>query len=343
MSTGSQSDQDVRRAAAAHWFNEHRAGDMNEADKRLFSQWLCQAPENRAAYRQLEQDWALFGAVAQDPDILAAREQDRRTFDQPSRLRRAALIAASVLLAVTTSWTVIDVGLTDGIDLNRETCVSRAETTTSRSGLGQRSTFSLPDGSSVTLDTDSELRVGSMRELRKLQLVRGRAFFKVAKDPTRPFVVYAGDKTVRALGTAFQVSMEGTDVTVTLVEGSVRVEEETGLLRTNYHRVDMQEPGGQLSAPQDSDWVVERVDVQAKTSWLDGHLIFLGNPLAEAVAEINRYSPQKVVFTGGRIPKREILGVFRTGDVDSFVRALELDGIALTVSRSDTQVELRVQ
>ncbi|TQV78890.1 DUF4880 domain-containing protein [Exilibacterium tricleocarpae] len=343
MSAGSPSDREVRRAAAAHWFNEHRAGDMTEADKRLFAQWLCQAPENRAAYRQMERDWALFGAVAQDPQILAAREQDRCAFDRPSHLQRVALIAASVLLALTTSWAVIDSGLTGGVDFDRPAFTSRPEATTYRTSLGQHSTFTLPDGSSVTLDTDSELRVGTMRELRKLQLVRGRAFFNVAKDPSRPFIVYAGDKTVRALGTAFQVSMEGEDVTVTLVEGSVRVEEDTGLLRPNYHRVDMQEPGGQLSAPEDSNWIVEQVDVQVQTSWLNGHLVFLSDPLADAVAEINRYSSQKIVFTGNRIPEREILGVFRTGDVGSFVRALELDGIAKVVSRNDVQIELRVQ
>ncbi len=338
MSAGSHSDREVRRAAAAHWFNEHRAGDMTEEDKRLFAQWLCQTPENRAAYSEMEQDWALFGSVAEDPQILAAREQDRRTFDNPGRLRRAALAAAAVLLAVTTAWTAIDSGLAGDMGF-----AGQAEAVIYRSDLGQRLTFSLSDGSSVTLDTDSELLVGDMQEQRRLVLQRGRAFFNVSKDPTRPFVVHAGDKTVQALGTAFQVSMDGEDVTVTLVEGSVRVEEETGLLLPSYHRVDMQQAGGQLSAPKDDSWMVERVDVQAKTSWLDGHLIFAGDPLADAVAEMNRYSEQKIVFLDKRIPKRKIVGVFRSGDVSSFVRALELDGLARVVSRSETRIELLSQ
>lgn len=336
MSTPLRSDHDVRRAAVVHWFNQHRAGDMTADDERLFAQWLSQAPENREAYRRMERDWALLGAVAEDPEILAAREDDRRTFDRPRHRRRIAMIAASMLLAMTTGWAVIDSGLLREVNVE-----SRVEVAAYRTNLGQRMAFSLADGSAVTLDTDSELLVSDMQDNRNLELVRGRAFFHVAKDPTRPFIVRAGAKTVQAIGTAFEVSMEGADVTVTLVEGAVRVEEKAGLLRGG-HSVDM-EPGGQLSATEDSNWVIEPVDVEKRTSWVNGQLVFLGDPLTDAVAEMNRYSQQKIVFVGDRIPDRKIVGVFRTGDVDSFVRAVELDGIAKVVSRSDEKIELSVQ
>ena len=336
MSTDSPADREIWRSAAAHWFSEHRAGTMTEEDRRLFTQWLSQAPENRAAYRQLEQTWALLDTVAQDPQILAAREQDRQNFDKPSRLRRAALVAAAILLAVTTSWTVIDSGLVRDLGFT-----SHTETAIYRTRLGQRLTFLLSDGSSVSLDSDSKLRVGDMYRHRQLELLRGRAFFNVVADPARPFSVRAGARTVRALGTAFQVSMAGEDVTVTLVEGVVRVEADSELLQPDPPRVDMRQAGRQLSAPQDAgNWVVEQVDVQAQTSWLDGHLVFLRKPLVEAVAEINRYTKQQIIFSGHSGPDPEIFGVFRTGDADSFVRALELDGIARVVSRSADRVEM---
>ncbi|TQV78906.1 DUF4880 domain-containing protein [Exilibacterium tricleocarpae] len=337
MSARPQSDRTLGCTAAAHWFNEHRAGDMTDADKRLFNQWLCQSPENRAAYRRIERHWAMFEAVAQDPQILAAREQDRRTFDKPSRWRRAGLAVAAVLLSVTTSWTVIDSGLAGDIDIAQHT-----ETAIYRTHLGQRLTFSLSDGSSVSLDTDSALQVSDMRANRSLELLRGRAFFNVAKDPSRPFIVRAGAKTVRALGTAFQVSMQGDDVTVTLVEGLVRVEADGGPAQPDPPPVDIQQPGGRLSAPQDSNWVVEQVDVHLQTSWLNGHLVFLGEPLADAIAEINRYSQQKLTFIDNGLPEPEILGVFRTGDVESFVRALEIDNIARVTSRNKTQIAIEL-
>ena len=336
MTSSPRSDREVRRAAAVHWFNHHRAGDMTPDDERLFAQWLSQAPENRDAYEEMERDWAILGAVAEDPEILAAREADRRVFDNPRRMRRIAAVAAAALLAMTSAWMVVDSGLVRGVAEP-----AGVEVAAYRTNLGQRMTFSLADGSEVTLDTDSELLTSDMRETRNLELVRGRAFFRVAEDPARPFIVRAGDKTVRAIGTAFEVSKEGAAVTVTLVEGAVRVAEDDGLLRPGHH-VDMQ-PGGQLSALGTRGWVVEPVDVEQQTSWLNGQLVFLGDPLAEAVAEMNRYSEQKIVFLDGRIPERNIVGVFRTGDVDSFVRAIELNGIAEIVSRGEKKIELSVQ
>ena len=329
-----RSDGEVRRTAAVHWFNHHRAGDMTADDERLFAHWLSQTPENRDAYEAVERDWALLGAVADDPEILAAREHDRRAFDAPARMRRLALAAATVLIAVTSVWAAIDSGVVD-----RFKTADAVEMATYRTSLGQRMTFFLSDGSEVTLDTDSEVTTGDMSETRMIELVRGRAFFRVAKDPSRPFIVRAGDKTVRATGTAFEVAKEeGGDITVTLVEGSVRVEEDAGFPRSG-HGVDMS-PGGQLSADSDSGWVVEPVDVLKETSWLNGQLVFFGDPLADAVAEMNRYSKQKIVFLEGRAPERKIVGVFRAGDVDGFVRAIELDGAAHVVSRDEAQIEL---
>src|SRR5690606_7675607 len=95
---------------------------------------------------------------------------------------------------------------------------------TFRTGPEQTTTITLPDGSKVTLDEGTVLRADETRRERRLELVEGRAFFRVAKDASRPFVVRARGKTITALGTAFDVSLEAEQVEVTLVEGRVKVE-----------------------------------------------------------------------------------------------------------------------
>lgn len=333
MSSGTLTERDRIRDAAAHWFNGRRSGDLSAEGELRFAEWIAADPAHAEAYGAIERSWAMLAAVADAPEIIAAREQDLRAFDRPALRRKLGAIAAALLLTVTTGWMAIDSGLLPGMGLQEP-----AEMAEYRTGLGQRSTFTLADGSVVTLDTDSELRVGSMHSRRSLELVRGRALFRVAKDPERPFVVEASGREVRALGTTFAVRINPDDITVTLVEGKVRVEEPRGLLRRSQGT--QLEPGRQLVAGDDKNWAIARVDVSRETSWLNGQLIFMRDPLNEAVAEINRYSERKIVFAGGQAPNRRIIGVFKAGDVDSFVRAVELNGFADVVSRTDTTIEL---
>lgn len=86
-----------------------------------------------------------------------------------------------------------------------------------------------------------------------------------------------------------------------------------------------------------------RVDTTRETSWLDGRLTFIRDPLAEAVEEMNRYSERKLVFTGGRVPDQRIVGVFRAGDIESFAQAAELNGFARIVNNTPDRIELTAE
>jgi len=240
--------------------------------------------------------------------------------------------AAAMVLVVTSAVTLTQSGL-----LDRYWDGARGETF--QTGTGQRTTATLTDGSVVTLDAESELRVVEMAAQRRLQLVRGHAFFQVAKDPVHPFLVEAAGKTVRAVGTKFDVRVDDKQaVTVTLVEGKVRVEQSRGWLK-HEQRADMN-AGAKLVARADQNWKLTQVDAASETSWLSGRLTFLGEPLGSAIAEVNRYSRQKIVFADGRVPDKEIVGVFAAGDIDGFVTAMQLNGIARVVERSDTEIKL---
>lgn len=324
------------RDATARWLNLRRSGDMTRADEEAFRNWLAEAPEHLASYRRLERQWAFIGTMAQDPEILRAREEDAAFFNRPRKRQRMAIGAAACLLALTTGWTVIDSGLLEGVGVG---VGHDPDIPVYRTAHGERTQVRLADGSTVTLDTDSEIRVREMEARRAVELVRGRAHFMVAKDRTRPFSVAAGDKRIEALGTAFDVRMdEGDQVIVTLVEGRVRVDEKA-LLPWKRHSTEMK-PGRQLVAQEGEPWAVASVDVEKETSWRAGQLTFMGDPLSKALSEVNRYAVQRVTFRDGLVPDRNIVGVFKAGDAEGFVTAIELNGLGHVVSRTADRIEV---
>lgn len=314
------------RADAVQWFNLERSGDMTVDDELRFLEWLDQSDTHRDAYRLVERAWLIAGTIPQEPEMLAPSAEGEVEHRRSSWRRHLAL-AASLLLVFTLGWFAY-LGVFPGFG-----------TTTAqhfRTGIGQTTTVTLPEGSVVTLDAETEMRLRETPGERRVDLVAGRAFFRVAHDPSRPFVVNAGGKSVRAIGTAFEVSFEHGNMVVTLAEGKVRVEE-TG--SGSGSGTDMA-PGGQLIIGADNNWSLSRVDVAKETSWTEGRLIFMRDPLSEAVAEMNRYSPRKLVFQDGNIPEKQVVGVFQAGDVDGFVKAMELNGIARRVSATDDEILL---
>lgn len=326
MTGGQASARSELRSQAAHWFNLQRSGDMTVDDEHRFHAWLDQSDAHRDAYRRVDRAWMIAGTIPQDAEMLGEPERDPAQ-DQRSSWRRYFALAASLLLIFTVSWGVYQIGV-PGFGGTQDQHF--------RTGVGQTTTVTLPEGSVVTLDSETEMRLRETPGERRVDLVGGRAFFRVAADPSRPFIVNAGGKSVRAIGTAFEVSFEHGNMVVTLAEGKVRVEEAATGSGSGTDMV----PGGQLAIGADHNWTLRRVDVAKETSWTEGRLIFMRDPLSEAVAEMNRYSTRKLVFKDGLIPEKQVVGVFEAGDVDGFVKAMELNDIARRVSTSDDEILL---
>ncbi|MEJ1963522.1 MAG: FecR domain-containing protein [Gammaproteobacteria bacterium] len=95
-----------------------------------------------------------------------------------------------------------------------------------RTPVGGLASVPMEDGSRITLNTDSQIRVDLTVKERRVELQQGEAFFEVAHDASRPFIVRAGNKRVIAVGTRFSVRREANDVRVVVTEGKVRVETE---------------------------------------------------------------------------------------------------------------------
>ncbi len=332
---------------AAVWFARQRAGNMSADEAAELDVWLQADPDRRAALDALHRAWERSELARHDPEILAWRE---RALARPSGWRRfltARAVAAALAIAVLGAggvWGVTSAGPLIGY--------WRFSAQEFRTDHGQRASFSLPDGSKVTLNTDSRLRTRAADGKRQVYLDSGQAFFRVAKDATHPFVVHAGGRTITAIGTAFDVRVEGGRFEVTLVEGKIRVEAPVpsapaltsapAAPREAAPVVQATEmtAGSQLVAADPRGWTVRPADTARETSWLDGRLMFENQTLSAVAAEFGRYSEQKIVFADPSLADVRITGTFRSGDVGTFVRALEKYKMARVETETDDAVRL---
>lgn len=190
------------------------------------------------------------------------------------------------------------------------------------SQVGERKEIALADGSHVTLDTDSAVSVDLTGNERRLVLLRGRARFAVAHDRQRPFRVTSGMMTVTALGTDFDVSNVGGQRSVTLVQGRVSVETAFAPGRAK-HQATILLPGQQLTVTAEGGIGSPRaVDPASATAWREGRLDFTNISVANAIAQANRYSEQKIRLLDPGLGSKLLEGSFKAGQTDAFANAL---------------------
>lgn len=313
------------RELAAGWLMREEDGGLRPDEIATRDAWLAEHPDHVAAYDATRQAMGRVDGVAADPRILALRASALSSSPGQSRPlgRIAAAFAAILVLAGT------GVGVVTG-DRPMSAVIATLEQAAHpgaavyRTTVGERSTITLPDGSVATLNTDTILRVAYNDRARDVRLVRGQALFEVAHGKAKPFEVYAGDRIITAVGTVFDVRLQGDDVKVALVEGRVRVRPRgvQGASAPPTPQVVMA-PGELLEARPTEPMRVQNFDVARETSWRSGVLVFDETPLAEAVAELNRYSKDQLVVDDPAIAAFHVTGVFKTGDMNRFARTVE--------------------
>jgi len=189
--------------------------------------------------------------------------------------------------------------------------------------IGEIRTEQLPDGSRVTLNTNTRLRIAFDAKSRDVELIEGQAHFEVAKEGRRPFRVRTSATEVVAVGTIFDVSSLPNRTTVTLIEGRVNVVPIAPSGRLPVE-VETLTAGQQLGIASDGRVLGKRIArLESVTAWQRGSINLDDIPLAEALAEVNRYSTTKIEVADSSLWEARISGVFRTGDTDAVVAALE--------------------
>jgi len=257
-----------------------------------------------------DKDWAAARVYRARNDTSANDESDMFTHEV-SGVRRFATsrLAASV--------TVLAITALGGI--GAWYAVEQRNTQTYATHVGELQHVTLEDGSSISLNTDSEVRVRYSSRYRHVDLTRGEALFKVAKNKEKPFDVEAGSTTVRAVGTAFSVRLHevGTNERVDVVVSEGRIAINPPSKETYAAGSVAIVRNGRVDAT-----VVAGEDITSKLSWTTGRLMFQGEKLSDVIQEFNRYNQRKLQITDPDIADLTIGGTFQATDPDGFARAL---------------------
>ncbi len=311
---------------ATDWRLREEAG-LDGPGRVALEQWLAADPQHRAAYADALRVFDAAARHAAHPEMLAFRQAALAAGPAAGRwagLRIAAAVVAGVLVvgmggATLTAIQAPAASRAGGLAAALAPRLP-ANAALYRTAVGERSTVALPDGSIATLNTDSVLKIAYSGDERGVRLLRGQAFFEVAKNKTRPFQVYAGDRRITAVGTAFDVRLDGEAVKVALVEGVVRVAPVRR--RPAAPAPVTMKPGEVLASLPQAPARVGAIDIRRETSWRQGVVVFDDAPLSEAVAEINRYTSRPVKLAEPDIGGFRVSGVFRTGDPDHFAMTM---------------------
>lgn len=343
------------RDEAARLFIDLRTEPGDEA-RRALSDWLLISPDHITAYLEVAQtsgvlheaseqlDWsveALVAAAIEGPESSTVVPLGRNIgeFDQ----RRRETQANTKPIAY--RWLSIAAGLIlvlGGILLWGGATFDRGDTYST--DIGEQRSFTLEDGSTIHLNTRSELLVRFDANVRHIDLVRGEALFVVARDPARLFEVRGGETIFSALGTRFNVRLWDDRAMVTVLEGRVGVDTDLSALKPTQLATDKRQDAEkvmdiapvtvnaghiELGAGEQASIVgaairqIASVNPAQVTAWTSRRLIFTAEPLATVLDEFNRYNRQSIRVQDPELSALEISGTFDPTDVDSLLDSLK--------------------
>jgi transmembrane sensor len=334
-------------AEAADWFLQFRERTALEPDHQGFSEWLLLSPAHVEEYLHVSCAWSLVNVDAagglETAALIAAAKahhEANNVVALPSRFGRrlppagsesgrvpagrgwrAAALVASLVLGITL-WV---------------TYLNWQSPMTIQTVVGEQSSFTLQDGSVLFLNTDSKVRIGWLPAERHIELVRGEARFKVAKDASRPFTVATTAAAVRALGTVFNVRAEPLGTQVAVLEGQVEVtvapargpefgtpvtaNEGFAAVHPPVERVRLA-AGERAAVTSHGIQTNTGPTIEAVMAWTERRLVFRDQALDAVVREFNRYRTHPLVLDDPGLASLRISGVFDLSDPESLIAYL---------------------
>ena len=313
-------DEQRRRAAAADWFARLGGPSVGVDEALAFDAWLSADPGNAAAYDEMLAVAETYAAHA--PEVLQSLAA--RAAARPARRGWLAGLGAAAAA-----------GLALAVSLPQ--LASDPPATTYVTSVGQHRSLRLADGSAVDLDGGTRISVSLGRHARRLTLAEGQAVFDVAHDTRRPFLIAAGDRTVRVVGTQFDVRRRDGRLAVTVARGVVEVRPSEGADGAAYRL----HPGQRLDHEEGAASArISATDPAEALAWRSGRLAYRGQPLSEVIADLNQQFPIPIRIADPGLAATPISGVFVLDDQDAVIRRLALL-VPLRAIRSDGELVLR--
>jgi transmembrane sensor len=341
-------EQDELLQAAAEWSAELSSAEISPRRIAQWQQWLAESEAHRDAFDRIQSTlraidrsagenipWPTEDEIASDAydgsvpvsvwrersSRIAAGRASRRggvrvdvSWVDVLRRRRGIVVglAASIVVAIAAPI---------ALQLIRSTQFEPAVTIV-ETQAGENRDVSLDDGSTVSVGARSVLWATLSRDAREVTLERGEAFFRVAKDPARPFTVKIGNTTVAAVGTAFNIRRAGERVVVAVADGVVKVDAPAPQ-GASPSRAPLG-VGQQLSInTTDGSSSMQVVDAGAIAAWRDGLLQYRDEPLPSVIADVTRYSEYDIVIADPAVAELRVTGTVFANDVESWLQSLE--------------------
>ena len=305
-------DSDSIDAQAASWFARNHA-DTDRADRKAFAAWQAE-PAHARAYAEFEQLWADLAQLQQLNKPVALPQR------KPSVWRPALAVAAAVICAV----------LATHLGAPRELYHSQV----AAHAKGMR-TFNLPDGSTLYVNANTQLRVDFNAHQRIVHLDKGQLYIEVAPDKERPLFVQAGEANVRVVGTGFDVRRSQQQLVVSVAHGQVAFAS------------DAKNPVTLLGAQQRATYSYAKGTLQQQTlndqevaDWRSGHLSFRNRELASLIDELSLYRPQAPLQVSQAVAQLKVSGNLDVNDPDALLNALPALLPVKTVGSADGVVRI---
>lgn len=312
---------------ANQWLVRLQSPELSSNEESAFFAWLESAPENQFAYIQAEKAWEMGGDTQAlkmlentKPSTAKPRERERQSWFFFSAWQGAGLACACLLLV--------------GLAVYFPNHMQAPEPYQVITGVGEQTTVTLDDGSTVFLNTDTVITVAYNNERRLIILEKGEAFFDVQSDPVRAFDVEMESGLVRVLGTQFSVQVKDDDAVVTVLEGRVGLdsaEEESGdSAESEQEKVKPFKPDATLQANQQlsissaaKKETPKTIDAKAALEWRSGRLVFRGDPLSEVVSQLNRYFNNAISIGDKNLASLKVIAVIHIGNLGAAITTLE--------------------
>jgi len=311
---------------AAIWTWRADSGELSAAERGRLEAWLRADSRHRRTFEELRRTWSALDRISER----TRNEEPAAAFASPGRPNFLAAARGTKWYWQAAAAAVLVVAIGAAILTARRPGLQVVST-----AVGQQRQVTLADGSRLTLNTNTLLAVKLTPQRRDVYLSRGEAHFDVVHDASRPFFVHAGDAVISDVGTQFEVRLESDrDIDVLVDQGEVEVR---GLAAAGPAGPGSGAGGGS------ADWVraltageqllitgphlavisVSPRQIADDLAWRDGAVVFEGEPLSQALAEVGRYTRARVVLAEPRVASLRISGRFRTNDVPGFFRALQ--------------------
>jgi transmembrane sensor len=305
---------DRARTVARELILRLASGDVTREQMTALRDWLAADRMHQAAFEEERAVWralaplrdSLANSLAASPREPAAARRGVLSIVRrhPRWVATGAALAACLILFVMTT------------DFITRLCADHV------TGVGEVAQFKLPDGSIAMLNTDSALSVGYDGSERRINLLRGEAWFKVRKDAVHPFRVHTRDGVAEAVGTAFGVRRGDDSVTVSVTEGVVAVTAPEAVLPSELQPVKVAAGLQSSYARGHAPGAATAFDAQVALAWRTRHIVVDDMPLRAAIDELNRYRSGRIVLMDSAHADAHVSGVFAVNQLDEGVAGL---------------------